>query len=331
MVVAQATYAEQVHSILGPLIPEGAPLAVFDFPNHSNVGDSAIWLGEVEYLRSRHPRSRVVWTSDTSLGAYVLPSLTYDTVVLIHGGGNIGDLWPACQANRERLIRHYRQHRVIQLPQSIHFQETRNLSACREAFAGHPDFHLLVRDTASLHIAESLHQGAIYLCPDMALCIGRLPRKTAPTHDIVALLRTDKEGILPPQSSGMLADVCIIDWLDEPATLTQKLDRLLTRYPNRSRRVRRHIYQHLARERVNRGSAILESGRVVITDRLHGHILCTLLRIPHVVLDNSYRKIGNFSDTWHTGAELSQSATTFEEAVTIARRVITALSAHQGA
>jgi pyruvyl transferase EpsO len=36
----------------------------------------------------------------------------------------------------------------------------------------------------------------------------------------------------------------------------------------------------------------------VITDRLHGHILCTILEIPNIFLPNSYHKNKAFYETW---------------------------------
>ena len=39
-------------------------------------------------------------------------------------------------------------------------------------------------------------------------------------------------------------------------------------------------------------------GNVVITNRLHGHILCIILGIPHVFLPNSYYKNESFYETW---------------------------------
>ncbi len=47
-------------------------------------------------------------------------------------------------------------------------------------------------------------------------------------------------------------------------------------------------------------SAIYQFRRyqAVVTDRLHGHILCTLLNIPHVFLPNSYHKNQGFYEAW---------------------------------
>jgi pyruvyl transferase EpsO len=57
----------------------------------------------------------------------------------------------------------------------------------------------------------------------------------------------------------------------------------------------------LAQHRLARGLEILASGRHVVTDRLHGHILSLLLSVPHFVLDNSYNKNGAFFETWISG------------------------------
>jgi len=73
---------------------------------------------------------------------------------------------------------------------------------------------------------------------------------------------------------------------------------------------------------MQRGEVILSSGKVVITDRLHAHILCTLLDIPHVVLDNSYRKIGNFRDAWGTGGDKCLTAENLDEAMQKAKELL---------
>ena len=73
------------------------------------------------------------------------------------------------------------------------------------------------------------------------------------------------------------------------------------RYPRRLRVLRRDseaTFDYQARQRMNIGCALLARGSVVVTDRLHGHILSLLLGIPQVVLDNSYGKVRQFHETW---------------------------------
>ncbi len=330
---ASPNYREQIHRVIGPLIPDGSPLALFDFPSYCNVGDNAIWLGESDYLKSQHPGSPVVWVADTSsANRDDLPKLPADCVILIQGGGNFGDLWPHHQALRERLVKHYRDHRIIQFPQSIHFENPANQDRCREVLATHHDFHLLVRDKVSLSLANELNSGKSCLCPDMALQLGRISLPARQKHEIFGLMRTDREKATCSEYAALPSDCVVADWVNQELGVGLSMEasayKLLTLYPRRLRLIReiqfvqkglRYHYDRLAQRYVQGGCALLGSGRVVITDRLHAHILCSLMGIPHVVLDNSYRKIKNLRDAWHTGEGLCQSAKTITEALEIAR------------
>ena len=66
------------------------------------------------------------------------------------------------------------------------------------------------------------------------------------------------------------------------------------------------------------GLLFLQRGRVVVTERLHGHILSTLLDVPHVLLDNPDRKLSSYHRTWTRGLSNARLATTPEEAVRMA-------------
>lgn len=312
-----------IRDVLDPLIPPSAPLALFDFPNYSNVGDSAIWLGEQDYLRTQRPDCRIVWMSDLSVAkATPLPVLPRNCVILIQGGGNFGDIWPQHQKLREHVLAHYPGHRVIQLPQSIHFRDTAQAERSRPIFSAHSDFHLVVRDHESMEFASRLYDCHVHLCPDMALHLRQWPRRVIPHHRLFGLMRTDRERASAAPPSDLPGDLVVDDWLEEAPTLAMQADaalsRLESRYPNHfsvPQFLRQRLYARIALQRMHRGCDQLASGHVVITDRLHAHILCTLMGIPHVVLDNSYRKIGNFRAAWHTGDGLCRTANTLEAAL----------------
>lgn len=327
----ECDYLNTIHSVMKPLLNEKSPVALFDFPNYSNVGDSAIWLGEEFYLK-HVAKSKIIAVDDLNLVGRPLPELPPGTIILIQGGGNLGDLYPHHQNLREQLVSHYLGHRIIQLPQSIHFQDKEKRLQTSTILNGHRDFHLLVRDRDSLAQAQALHNGPSILCPDMALSLGARKRPVAPAYDIVCLLRTDKEKVTA-DFSGLQAEesVFVTDWLDEPNSrmkrFVKRMGRLHSNCPRWTKplfRLKRPFYHQLATERMHRGESILSSGKVVITDRLHAHILCTLLDIPHVVLDNSYRKIGNFRDAWGTGGSQCRSAKTLEDAMQKAKELLTA-------
>ena len=279
------------------------PYALFDFPLYSNVGDSVIWQAELSVLAVYFGCHPVL--SCASLGASdALPPLSACTQIILTGGGNLGDLWEHHQRFRERVIRAYPRHRIVQMPQSICFQHPAKQARCREVFSAHPDLTLLVRDEPSLAIAARLHQGRTLLVPDVALALGSIRRPTAPSRPIVALLRGDLEKRTLDEPA-LQRRWHVQDWIEEPCYLEKRLLLRLRRFaawPGRWSRLvaslEGWLQQRLSRRRLQRGCQLLSQGAVVITDRLHAHLLCLLMDIPHVVLDNSYGKISSFRQRW---------------------------------
>ncbi|MCT8000753.1 polysaccharide pyruvyl transferase family protein [Sphingomonas sanguinis] len=280
----------------------GEPYALVDFPDHPNVGDSAIWLGEVTCLHD-------IGTGDP---AYVCRWDDFDEdalrracptgPIMIHGGGNLGDIWPHHQHFRETILTRFRDRRVIQLPQSIHFRDPGQRDRFARVAGGHPDFHLYVRDTASVALAERHFDCPVQLAPDSAFGLGALVRPVDPDCRHLMLLRSDAERV--ERDDGPLAALdgsVLLDWLDEPPVLlADPLER--------------------ARIRVERGLRLLSRGERVVTDRLHGHILSLLLGIPHVVMDNDYGKVSAYIATWTSDSPLVRQAQGPQEAAEMVGR-----------
>jgi pyruvyl transferase EpsO len=306
----------------------GMPTALLDFPDHSNVGDSAIWAGEIIALRQAGHDLR--YTCDvTSFNESALRWRMPFGQILLHGGGNFGTVWPIYQGFREAIIQRFPDYRIVQLPQTIHFESELALARAHRRLSAHPDFWLMVRDRRSESIGRDHLRVTTLLCPDSALMLqGRLQR-AQPSLDVLVLARTDKEAGQAQLKDFALArhQVSCTDWLDEPQT-TRKQFTQLAKKAARSRwgRVRKvqqtsqRAFQALAWERVQRGAHLLSKGRVVVTDRLHAHILCMVLRIPHVVLDNSYGKLSEFIRCWHREDPLLSLVTSRQEAEDVARQ-----------
>ncbi len=306
--------SRKISGILSPLIPRGSSVALVDFPNHPNVGDSMIWLGERSYLDSIGVS--IVYACDHSnYSQGELTTRLKDGIILIHGGGNFGDLYPHHHSLREAVVKAFPQNKIIQLPQSIFFKDRTNLERAVDVLDGHPDFTLLAREKQSFEFARNEFHARCILCPDSAFMLGALDRpKTlllsslfAPSRkEILWLSRTDGEsrgGSFPPIGP----KVERTDWLEEPKLIVE---------PNRSTL---EAYDFLAKERMRRGSRLLSRGNIVITDRLHGHILSLLLGIPHIILDNSYGKMKSFYETWTKDVTSVHWADSPEEALALAR------------
>jgi len=291
------TFAEQLRArlfaCLQPILPITGPYALVDVPNHANVGDSAIYLGELAWLRAAgvpEPDyvSDVFSHDDDRLRARV-PHGT----ILIHGGGNVGDLWRRHQALREQVIERFPHHRIIQLPQTIHFENPAALERAATLFSSHGNFTLLVRDGRSLELARDALKCPARSCPDAAFGLGPLVPGGPATAEVVALARTDKE--MP--GGGPPTGIPVFDWLEDDRTPLLRLERTL-RSLGTGLWLRQRLRVAVAEQRVRRGCAALGRGRVVMTDRLHGHILCLLMGIPHVAVDNNYGKLRSFVEAW---------------------------------
>jgi pyruvyl transferase EpsO len=279
-----------------------APFALLDFPNHANVGDSAIWLGTMAYCRDHRGREPRYVSSIDAFSESALRASLPEGPIFVHGGGNFGDLWPRHQEFREQLLERFPDREIIQLPQSIHFEDPGGVARTARAIARHGRFRLFVRDRTSYDFAAQRFDCEVALCPDMALFIGALDRKP-PDVDVLYLLRTDKERAVRervdrPGYTSRMADWLVDDRLSMEVAHLLRMMREIVRGRWDRPALRTAGYEAAARARVLRGCRLLSSGRLVITDRLHAHILNLLLGIPHAVLDNSYGKLGRFLEAW---------------------------------
>lgn len=309
-----------IHAVLDPLLAPASRVALLDFPAHSNVGDSAIWLGTLAYLRAIG--KPVCYTCDSrTYSREHLAARLGDGVILLHGGGNLGDLWEIPQRFRERVVRDFPDRPIIQLPQTMHFRDPAALARARAVFDAHPRLTLVLRDRRSVALARESFRAPTALAPDMAFALGPLSVPAPASRPVLWLARTDHERA--GDAGPPLADT--VDWLAEPPTPAIRLERWLrTRVAERPRseRVLRsplsRLADRVARQRLRRGCTLLRTGRVVITDRLHAHILSLLLGIPSVVLDNNYGKVRQFYETWTCGSPLARWAESPAHALEVA-------------
>ncbi|CAG0904157.1 unnamed protein product, partial [Darwinula stevensoni] len=300
-------------------------VAHIDHPDHNNRGDSAIWMGEEIFLDmlnvSISPRSpATIWMGEEIFLDMLNVSIVYkctlrhtpmksDTcnssrarealqpfvkegtgLVAMQGGGNLGDLWKGPERLRHEFIAELPNLPFLLFPQSIFFEKEENINESRRAYSGARNFTLLTREMASLEFARSRFPAVrSALVPDMALLLGHRPRPVEPTWDVLWLRRTDKERLpqFEPLRVGWPLNVTvkIDDWLGEVEGLPDSDGGTLTS--------RAHL-------RTRDGFRFLARGKVIVTDRLHAHILSTLMSIPHVVLDSSYGKVKNFHNQWFT-------------------------------
>ena len=93
--------ASAVPTQLDSCLADTRRVVLVEYPEHHNVGDNAIWVATIAYLRSRG----IAVTHSTNHRLYdvatVRRKLSSDAAILLLGGGNFGDLWPESHRLRE--------------------------------------------------------------------------------------------------------------------------------------------------------------------------------------------------------------------------------------
>ncbi|MGH9885967.1 MAG: polysaccharide pyruvyl transferase family protein [bacterium] len=328
--------AQRVRDEVQRATPAG-PVALLDFPNYGNPGDSAIWLGALSCLSSLGFAPPVYTSESRTFDERMLRRALPAGTILLTGGGNLGDLWPEAQLFRERVLRAFPDHAIVQLPQTIHFSDPTMLARARSAFRAHPNFTVLVRDARSLRTATDYLECRAALSPDLAFALAPgtepalAPERTGTRADTLHLLRKDHEsrGLEALDARGS------VDWTtDDPRPITLFARRLgdyliaarSAREPSLGERAAQQTlaacYTSLARHRLRRGCRLLRSSRVIVTDRLHGHVISLLLGIPHIVLGDRHGKLHGFVDRWTAAGSLVRWANAPSEVPGLTRELL---------
>ena len=77
-----------LHETLGPLVDNDYYL--LEAPYYNNIGDTLIWQGEMDFLKSVPHKCKGMFAADT----FRYPEIDENAILLFQGGGNFGDLYP---------------------------------------------------------------------------------------------------------------------------------------------------------------------------------------------------------------------------------------------
>ena len=298
--------AQRIHwNMFKTLIGHYKYAMLFNFAAFENKGDPAITVGELNIIRklgielifhcpNSNCKVKTLKYAKTISKGYS----SQDLVILMQGGGNL--LSYEIEDEKRRLVLEtFPEFEIILFPQSVWPRaNAQHQKRFQDIYSKHPRLTFLYRDRDSYDLGKQMFPKARpLLMPDMAFEIGAVSRFLTPTHDIVWLKRGDIESPkynVPNNKQGY--DVLVADWCKwlTPKGSTILEDPFLI---------------------AANGMLFLQRGRVVITDRLHGHILSTLCGIPHVVIDPVNHKLTSYMKSWTGGIENIKVTYTAEDAL----------------
>ncbi|MCD9539150.1 polysaccharide pyruvyl transferase family protein [Photobacterium carnosum] len=292
---------KSLHSEIYDLI-DNKSVAYIDIPIHYNVGDLLIYKGTESFFS--YYNVNVVYRADSCKVNF--KELEKAEVILFHGGGNFGDLYPLHQKLREKIVIKYPNKRIICLPQTILFTNKIAQEQSRTIFCQHNDFYFFVRDLNSKKIAFEFTKN-VKLMPDMAHSLHPLVDSSeiaikSSSNKILNLVRKDIE------SKDIEANRNInknsFDWEDIITVtdnfLYKKYKRLSYLAPYSANYSKKSItlWSKITHDIVFKSIEYFYIKDCVYTDRLHGLILSSLLGKYVYLYDNTYGKNFSYFDLW---------------------------------
>ncbi len=308
---------------LSSLITEDYVL--LDIPNHKNIGDQLIYNGELDFFC----KSPFRCLTQSSVTFNFLEKIN-SNIILLHGGGNFGDLYPMHQKYREKVIRENSNKRIIILPQSVHFEKESEAIESANIFNQHPDLTICARDQYSFdYLNKYFVKCNIIMVPDMAFC-SYYQKSNIASKELLIMKRRDFE-IGDSDETDLSGDYVVSDWSTFEPTLNESLAKYYEKLNNKLSKL---FFKALKKDSVfglfplrnektyiQLGIDLVSQYKFVISTRLHGHILCLLLGIPSTIVDNSYGKNKRFYDTWLKDIEGSYFSNTIEEALELYQKL----------
>lgn len=289
-------------SVIDKYVPRGSVVMFVDYPIHLNVGDILIMKGTEQFFRSRNymvaHRYSMFGFPDSPKQ---FPPLSKNTVIVMQGGGNFGDVYLRHQSLRNRVIEHYRDNRIVVFPQTMFFRDQAEMKRTAAIFSQHPDLHFMARDRKTYETFRRRFSNNVEMCPDMAHALWRqLPQARHSGKTLYMLRRDEESAALPP---GM-RETDGVDWDD----LCRPADRFAARLAVHSDQINAKAgakvipvdaawsrYTDALFARIVRHFLRHDT---IVTSRMHGHILGCLLGMKTTLLDNSYGKNSTYFQAW---------------------------------
>ncbi len=249
-------------------------------PEHENVGDHAIALSETRFLEAMGLPFREVTSHQIAvLESKGLLGIFNGSTIVANGGGYLGTLWFSSEQMLRELIRSNPKSKIVLLPNTIYYeasawgQEEKRKSV--EIYNRHEDLTLFAREQNSYEQMKALYKN-VHLVPDMVLTMefGQSPwaRKGC-----AVCLRNDCEKTMP-EDQQMLLEQTVRKYFGNQVKQT---DMVQTHWVPVSRR------QQTVEEKIQEFQKV----QLVITDRLHGMVLCAISNTPCIVFGSKSHKV----------------------------------------
>lgn len=255
---------------------------LFNTPDHGNLGDHAIFLGEAQLLKDKGINfiEIIARQTDNFIKKY-RNKIGKNDIIMITGGGNFGTLWEKEQNRVNKILSEFNENRIIIFPQTIFYSNdiygVNRLKIDKEVYKKCENLLICCRDKKSYNFANSVLKVNCKYTPDIATYLN-FSNYNFKRKNILFCFRKDKEKIV---------DKDTIDKIEKLLSEKYKNDKVIyvstvEKGKFTTKKGVRRLIKFLKK---------VAKSKLFITDRLHGMIFAAITGTPCIAMANSSGKV----------------------------------------
>lgn len=268
-----------------------------DAPAYGNLGDQAIAYAILKFCRSAFSDVEILEFQEDNVIRYL--SWLKDTIkagdlIVLQGGGNLGNLYPRYEFVRRTIIRSFSHNRIVVFPQSVYFSDDtagkQEKAAVRKTYAANRNLIIFARDSKSFQEMKRVFpETHIEMCPDIVFSLnGTVSAESR--NGIGVCMRDDKEKTVSSEQTKK-----IIEQLSGNKAEIRKFDTAVNAEKPITGEYRKRLVIGKLKE--------FAECETVVTDRLHGMIFSYITSTPCVAISNSTGKSLYAYNDWLNGSK----------------------------
>lgn len=257
---------------------------LIDTPTHGNLGDHAIALAQIQFLKSQNINyfeitAKEIDGIEKACSKFLLQKYN----VLIHGGGFLGNLWPMEEYRFRNIIKAFSKNKIIVFPQTVTFDlESKAgktfFEESKKIYSAHGNLTLFVREKKSFDFLKQYMPGvSTCLVPDIVTML-KTPLKQCSRNGILLCMRQDVEKNLSD------SDIAKIENALKVMHPNEKIEFIDTVMPY-------GISPESREKEVFDMLDTMSKAKLVITDRLHGMVFSAISNTPCIAFGNINGKV----------------------------------------
>lgn len=294
-------FKQNIHAFLNSekvKLPVGKRVFIFLAADYGNIGDLAISSAQEKFITENLTDYEVFLVPISKTRIWIesiKKQVSSHDIITIIGGGNMGSLYPDIESLRQLVICSFPYNKIVCFPQTLDWDESKSsnkaLKKIVKIYSSHSGIHIFARELLTYKKLEEVFNGQgnakIGFVPDIVMSASAkklgVVNSSNPTG-ILTCLRNDKECALKSEHYTILNNAISDTGLTIIKTDTHAGGSGLSKAESNK----------LVSEKIQQ----FAEAQLVITDRLHGMILCLLSGTPCLVLPNSNHKIRQTYMDW---------------------------------